>query len=80
MTIEEYISDLRYYYDTGLGTISSYEAGELANALEGLLTEYKEAFATILRAFRDNPNDQHLRVYMLKHAAIGAQYCEAQNE
>lgn len=42
MTIEEYISDLRYYNETGLGAISSYDAGEIADALEGLLSEYNK--------------------------------------
>lgn len=42
MTIEEYISDLRYYNETGLGSISSYDAGEIADALEGLLSEYNK--------------------------------------
>lgn len=42
MAIEEYISDLRYYNETGLGAISSYDAGEIADALEGLLSEYNK--------------------------------------
>ena len=42
MTIEEYISDLRYYNESGLGAISSYGAGEIADAFEGLLSEYNK--------------------------------------
>lgn len=71
MTIEEYISDLRYYNETGLGAISSYDAGEIADALEGLLSEYNKAFATLARAYRENPDNEILRDYMLKNATIG---------
>lgn len=71
MTIEEYISDLRYYNETGLGAISSYDAGEIADALEGLLSEYNKAFSTIAKAFRDNPDNEILRDYMMKNATTG---------
>lgn len=71
MTIEEYISDLRYYSEIGLGGISSYDAGEIADALQCLLSEYNQAFATIARAYRENPDNEILREYMLKNAAIG---------